>query len=575
MKILKITLISLLALVVLVALAAVIFVATFDVNRYKPQIIAQASAALGRQVNFDRARLGISLTRGISLEISDLSIAEDPAFAAGDFCTVKDISLAVDALGFILRKKVNVPGVLIDTPRITIIRQKDGSMNVMTIAKPAQPAAQPVVAATPQPGTPAALPAVLITSLQLKGGTVTYIDNSFEPAMKLAVNDLTVSLNGISLSEAFPFVVEAAVLSAQKNIRAEGKIRLDLKTNAVTVSDLKCQSELAQLQMAQLAAALPMVKDAPLPDSLKGQLTLTVGTLTAGAAGLGAVTGQVSLAVGEGMITADGTLDAGQAQQNYAVNAQIKNFNLQEFMIQKSAPVKAEGIISGTMTAKGAGFTPEAIKTNLTGNADIAVTRARLKDINVLKAVLDKITILPGLAQQVQASLPEKYRQKFSQSDTSFLDMKLPVIIEKGRIVLRETVLGAEEFVFQGEGSAGFDGSYGMEGAFLIPADLSAAMTASVSQLQYLLNDQKQILIPLRISGAAAGKVEFKVDADYIARRLLENQAKQQIFRAIDKALGTDQPAASDSGDGQQSGSGEASSTKEAVSQILGNIFKK
>ena len=99
MKILKIALISIGALIVVAVTAAIIFIKTFDVNRYKPQIIGEATKAMSRRVDFAKADLGVSLIQGISLKISDFSIAEDPEFGKGNFLSVKEISVGVDALG--------------------------------------------------------------------------------------------------------------------------------------------------------------------------------------------------------------------------------------------------------------------------------------------------------------------------------------------------------------------------------------------------------------------------------------------------------------------------------------------
>jgi hypothetical protein len=111
-------------------------------------------------------------------------------------------------------------------------------------------------------------------------------------------------------------------------------------------------------------------------------------------------------------------------------------------------------------------------------------------------------------------------------------------------------------------------------------------MVSAVDQLQYLLNDEKQIYIPLKISGKA-GAPKFNVDAEYLAKKLLENQAKQQIFKAIDRALGgsKEQPASQGQNATQstsatapegstQDGSSKKSSTEETIGSILGTIFK-
>ncbi len=98
-------------------------------------------------------------------------------------------------------------------------------------------------------------------------------------------------------------------------------------------------------------------------------------------------------------------------------------------------------------------------------------------------------------------------------------------------------------------------------------------MVSGVSELQYLLNAEKQIYIPLKISGKA-GEMKFKVDAQYIAQKIVANQATQQLFKAIDQAFGKKEPDST----GQNpapSDSSNQSSTEDAVKNILGNIFKK
>ena len=57
MKILKIMFLAIFILIILAAAGAFIFIKTFDINRYKPQIVAQAASALNRKVDFESAGL--------------------------------------------------------------------------------------------------------------------------------------------------------------------------------------------------------------------------------------------------------------------------------------------------------------------------------------------------------------------------------------------------------------------------------------------------------------------------------------------------------------------------------------
>ena len=614
MKIIKIMLISFVVLLLVLSVAAVIFVKTFDINRFKPQIISKLNKALNRQVDFEKAGLGISLRRGINLKISNLVIADDPAFGKGDFLTVKNISLAVDALKYIFKKEVNVPNVLIDTPRLKLIRKKDGSLNVQTLAQPGKSGKE-----SPKPALaqePLALPAILIASIRGGNGTVMFSDQTFEPPLRLEISDLNFSLSEISLTKDFPFAIEAAVLSAKKNIRIKGKARIDLKTNSVTISGLKGSTDLSQLLLDKIPVSFPMTKGAILPVSLKGKADAVLERLTVGSQGLVALTGDavltdaelrfkeiytpvrnirmdikatqtkilldnLSATIGEGLIKGSGLISDYLAKQDFAIAAQIKDLKIQDLIDQNKSPVKAEGIASGQIKVKGQGFSAEALQSSLSGKADISVTKAKLKDLNVLRVILDKISVIPRLAQKMEDNLPERYKQKLANKDTILSDIKLPITIENGRFLLKGIVFGADEFLFKGWGESGFDGSYSLEGSFLIPGELSAAMVAAVGELQYLLNDQKQIYIPLKILGKA-GEIKFNVDAEYIAQQLLVNQARQQLFRVFDKAIGTKEQTPSQTGQNatatQQNApedeSKKQSTAEDLVDSIIG-IFKK
>jgi len=624
MKILKNLIITLVALILVLIAAAVIFVKTFDLNRYKPQIIEQANKALGRQVDFKNAALALSLRQGISVKINDLSVAEDPAFGKGEFLEVKNISLGVDVLAYLFRKEINIPGILINSPRVTIIRQKDGSLNVQTIAKPAQPQKQAYTpslptasnlafAAAPEPAAAAvAIPALLISSVKCTDGTLAYIDRTFEPPMQFAVEKLDFQANKISLTNAFPFMAEAAFLSNRQNIKIEGKAQLNLKTNEVTISGLKAATELSQINIDKIASLIPAAQNVILPTALKGKVEVAGNKLTAGPKGLSSlnITGsltngllqfkelaqpvkdvaavikitedkvsleKLSANISEGSIEVSGAITDYLNKQDYDFSASIQNLNIKELINQEAQPVKAEGVTSARIKVSGTGFSPQNIYSNLSGSGNVSVVKLRLKDINILRAVLDKISIIPGLSEKVQSGLSERFKEKLTQKDTVFSDINLPLAVENGRLLIKDAALEADEFMFKGDGQAALNGAFSLEGSFLIPQELSASMVSAVSQLQYLLNDNNQIYIPLKISGRAGAEPKFSVDAEYIATKVLVEQGKKQLFNAIDKALGGKQePQPQEQGQGTQQpqATEEKPSTEKAVGDILRGIFK-
>ncbi|MBP7216227.1 MAG: AsmA family protein [Candidatus Omnitrophica bacterium] len=575
MKILKVVLISCFLLILVLAIAIVVFIKTFDINRYKPQIISQASSALKRNVDFEKAKLAFSVRQGVSLNIANLVIADDPAFAKENFLTVNNVALGIDLLGSITQRKIHIAHIIVDQFQATIIRQKDGSINLQSIAKPAESE----TAQKPEKGAaPAAMPALLISSLRGSGGTIVYLDYAFEPRIELAINDVQFEVKDISLTDVFTFTAEAAVLSAQRNIRLSGKAQLDLSTGSVTLSQIKGESDLSQVLLEKIPDALPMTKGVVLPASLKGAARLDIERMTAGPTGLVALAGNIALAdgavylkelakpieniqakaqitqakiildsvtasLGTGIIKGAGSVDNYLTSQEFAMAADAENLLIEDLVAADKAPVKAKGIASGTLQVKGQGFTPEMLSSSLSGSGSAVLKNIVLENMNVFQQVMGKLTMFPGIAAKIESALPERYKQSLAKKDTALSDMTLAVEIDKGRLIFRDTTVTADAFSLKSNAEVGFDGSYAMEGSFLIPEDLSAAMITKVPELEYLLGADKQILFPLKLSGKAAG-VKLSVDAGYIAQKLIANQAKTQILKVIDKALKPKEPAA-------------------------------
>jgi len=84
-RIFKIIAIGLLFLFVSSTVGLFIFIKTFDVNRFKPQIIAAAQNALNRSVNFDDIALKISLGQRYTASSGGYSHWRTSRFWKGEF----------------------------------------------------------------------------------------------------------------------------------------------------------------------------------------------------------------------------------------------------------------------------------------------------------------------------------------------------------------------------------------------------------------------------------------------------------------------------------------------------------
>ncbi|MGE5279122.1 MAG: AsmA family protein [Deltaproteobacteria bacterium] len=616
MRILKKIGIVFVVVCLLAAAALAVFIATFRVDRFKPGILRQAKAALGRDVNFQDAKLAFSWTQGVHLDIMGLAVAEDPAFGSGDLLDVGKVSVGVDVLGYLMRKRVDVSDIRIVSPRLSVIRQKDGSLNVTAMGQAAGQGQRAPGAQAAPGGASLAAPALLISSLTVTDGTVLYVDRSFEPPLRLEAAQVGISMGRVSLTQPFPFSVEAAVLSASRNVRAQGQAQLDLKARQVTVSGGSADLDLSAVLLENIPQAFPMAQDAVLPTRLAGKAEIRQARLTAGPQGVTDLAADIALkdgllqledvavpfrdisadasltasrvvirkiaaSLGSGALYASGTLQDYLSDPVFDMTAGARGLKIQELLTPDRSSLRMEGEATGEMQVQGRGPGPQVFST-LAGQGKVSLLAARFKGVNVLRRVLDKIAVFPRLAQKMEESLPPRYKEKLEEPDTALSDTSLSFRVDKGRILAPDAKVGTDSFEFSGRAEAGFDTTFAVTGAFVIPPDLSAAMAAAVPELAYLQDTQGRIDFPVKVAGNAA-QMSASVDGEYIAKQLVANQARVQLLKVIDKAIGRQGPAAPSAEQAASAGPDTASAgqeervsspAEELVGGVLDAIFK-
>jgi len=628
MRVLKIIFISFFVLLLISGTALFIFIKIFDVQRFKPQIIEAMNQALGRQTDFKEIRLQLSLTQGLSLGLKQFTIKDDPFFSSADLLKVEDISLGIDVMDYFSKKQITVSHIQIEGPRLTIIRSKEGEINVATLGKPPAPrgnssaqtqtpgqsqglSSQAIHPSPPNPrveksapsSQPALnLPEVIIHSIDVHNANITYTDKFFDPQMNLDISKLDVKIRNFSLKDPFSFNAEGSFFSADKNFQVDGTGILNLENQGIQFKNITIVSDLSLLSFAKLQSSVSALKGVEMPQKLSGKLNVTIDHLELGAKGLGPLLAQGELSrgnlkfkqlarpietiegkfqvteskinlselfakCGKGSLSATGSLDDYLRKQNFTKDLKLDSLDLAEILEQKDQPVKIEGIVHGNFQVKGQGFTTESLRQFLSGGGKLEVKNGRLKDINILKLVLNNISMLPGLAEKMEETLPQNYKDKLTEKDTILNKVALTTSLRNGMIVIQPAEIEADGFLFSAQGTAGFDQSYSLDGSFFISSDLSASMISGVKELEYLLDDQKRIYIPLKITGKGV-KVKVFPDVEYLGKKIFMNKGKSELEKALDKVF--------KKGKGSSSGNPNApDQEKRPEQQIIENILDK
>jgi len=228
-KTLKIVLIVVGVLIVLVLVAPFLI----PVNQFRPTIEEKASAALGRKVEV--GNLSLSLISG-SLSAENLSIGDDPKFSSSPFLTAKSVKVGVEMMPLIFSKTLNVTGVTIDSPQVTLLHNGAGLWNCSSLGGSAAKSRS-------SSNSPADLS---IRKFELNNGSI--IVGTTNSQKHNTYDHVDVTASDVSMTSKFPVTVAADLPSG-------GKFKLDGTVGPIDQSDSSLTPLSAKLNISSLNLA--------------------------------------------------------------------------------------------------------------------------------------------------------------------------------------------------------------------------------------------------------------------------------------------------------------------------------
>lgn len=449
--------------------------------------------------------------------------------------------------------------------------------------------------------------------VNLDNGAFSFKD--ITPGVSVAVSQIGLELKNFSLGQdAIAVRLNAAYLSDKPNLDLTGTAFLDVAQSAIQMKDTTFKTDLSSLSMDQLRASVATLKNASLPQELKGLLNVQINEVTAGPKGLVSFISHGELAsamiklkeltvpidiaqvkfqadginvkfddvlatIAKGKINAKATIDQYLTKPIFNQEITIEGLDLAEVLEQKDAPVKVQGLVNASLKAQG---DPSDIK-SIIGDGNFEIKEAKLKDLNVLKAVFDgiKIPLIPNLSSLVMGALPEEYRKQFEKPDTDLKSVKWAMNISKGRIRLDPIDVQSDVFAFTGDGDMGFDQSYSIDGSFNLSKDLSDLLVRDLENpFAYMVDGQNLVSFPVHVKGKGTMPPKFVPDATLkdVAKNAIKSRGAQELGKVLNKVFNKgDAPSDNTSQTNDQtdpSKTQEKSPERQLIDGVLGTIFK-
>ncbi len=222
-------------LIIVGVLIVLVLVAPFliPVNQFRPMIEEKTSAALGRNVQL--GNLSLSLLSG-SLSAENLSIGDDPKFSSLPFLTAKSLKVGVELMPLIFSKKVNVTGITIDRPQVTLLRNATGQWNYSSLGG----------SSAKSSSASNSFEGFSVKKLELRDGSITL--GSTNSQKRSTYDHVSVTAADVSMTSKSPVTVSA-------DLPGGGQIKLDGTVGPIDQADTSLTPLDAKLHISSLNLA--------------------------------------------------------------------------------------------------------------------------------------------------------------------------------------------------------------------------------------------------------------------------------------------------------------------------------
>ena len=503
MKTFRILVVICLLLFLLGSFALFIFTTTFDAQRFKALLISQISAQTGRETEMANLDLSFSLSRGLFLHVQEFSLWDDAQFSQDVLLSVADLKLDLDIVSFLTQKKIAVSHVTIESPRINLVRDEKGELNIQALASmmqhPSDKKKKPDQGTASVPGVSRKdipkFPELLVRAIRIEQGSLTFVDKAQAQVIQMELKNIALDIDGLSSLAPCKFTLIGSVLSDARNLQVRGQGQLNLKNLQVRFDDVQAQLDLSAIDLNELEKAVPSLKAADWGLAMQGKMQTFISQAVIGQdgllllAGTGKITqdafnleklslfikGTVDYEVSEkdiqfrdialsmgggGFASGEARIDDYLKQQKYFIDLNVKDIPLHRSIPEFGPQAHFQGTLNGQVNFQGEGFKLDKLFSSLAGEGKLNIAPGTIENFNIFRFILSQITMLPELDQVLIKNLPESSRKPFEQRGSVFENIAVKARLSEGQLIIDEADFVSSAYSAQAQGQ--FDGEKNM-----------------------------------------------------------------------------------------------------------------
>ena len=232
------------------------------------------------------------------------------------------------------------------------------------------------------------------------------------------------------------------------------------------------------------------------------------------------------------------------------------------------------GRLSLSLDGAAPSLDPQTMMRAVSASGRVKLADPVVANLNILRAVFEKFSMIPGLVDALRQRLPPEYQAKFDAKDTVLRPVDLATTLEGGILRFADVHLQTDTFGITGSGQVGLDGFVQVQSVLRIDPDFSQALIKSVNELQYLTNREREMEIPMTVQGRLPRLVPVP-DLQYVASRVIVNKATDLLNQWLTKQAPSEEPPSESQPSAEEPSGVPPESPGEAGGALLGQFLRR
>ncbi len=507
-----------------------------DLNRYQDQYRPLIEDALNRKVQLQDIRL--TIWPRIGARVAGFVVLDDPAFGSSPFASLTSLDIGVKLMP-LLSGTVEVEDITLHDPVITVIKNKNGILNVSTLGRtgvglPKTPSRAPL----PSTEGPLKILALLaVDRISIAGGTLTYRDLSAAKPAEYILQNMEFLLQSVRLGQSPNLHVGMLVQPLNMPLKLDGTFG-PLK-ESTDIDAINLQLALGKTDFtitgktvgrnASLNISAPVINTGNLPLVLPLQKPVDVRNLQIDAEiqGQDVLLQRLSFQLFDGQVAAEGRVTSGSETPPFTGKITIQGMQLDPALnALASTPVSISGTAGSNLSVQGLGFSLPDLTKSLEGTGHVAVKDGKIEGVNLLQEAISNLKVAGISLDNVKA--------------TAFSTIEADLTIQHGTVYVKRLLMDSHDFQATGGGTIGFDQRLNLAINLNLSQDLSQKIARSSPAAKLAMKDDR-LSLPLVITGTAEAP-SYGLDMKGLTGRVQE-QVQKKVEEAIGELLkGTTKP---------------------------------